>query len=208
MNEADPLWKFSILWRQGLAKSREHLSNIWRTPSSMCLACNEMMIHTLQGTNISHLGKRNIIFKMPFLGDMLVPWRVWLLPHILLILCLLFWGIKLYWAVAKRQLVWPSIGCCFTSVCGCSIQDLLLFSALLEYHDQHHMVCCPKVFTKIQGDKESPPDVCIGLQKWRVAQHGQHITFGKKPLSRILSWHAACVSSTIMTQMANPNLRC
>jgi len=33
---------------------------------------------TLQGINISHLGKRKIIFKMPFLGDMLVPWRVFL----------------------------------------------------------------------------------------------------------------------------------
>ena len=33
-------------------------------------------MNTLQGTNISHLGKRKIIFKMPFLGDMLVPWRV------------------------------------------------------------------------------------------------------------------------------------
>ena len=32
--------------------------------------------YTLQGTNISHLGKRKIIFKIPFLGDMLVPWRV------------------------------------------------------------------------------------------------------------------------------------
>ena len=32
---------------------------------------------TLQGINISHLGKRKIIFKMPFLGDMLVPWRVY-----------------------------------------------------------------------------------------------------------------------------------
>jgi len=31
---------------------------------------------TLQGINISHLGKRKIIFKMPFLGDMLVPWSV------------------------------------------------------------------------------------------------------------------------------------
>ena len=30
----------------------------------------------LQGINISYLGKRKIIFKMPFLGDMLVPWRV------------------------------------------------------------------------------------------------------------------------------------
>ena len=29
---------------------------------------------TLQGINISHLGKRKIIFKMPFLGDMLVSW--------------------------------------------------------------------------------------------------------------------------------------
>ena len=31
---------------------------------------------TLQGTNISHLGKRKIILKIPFLGDMLVPWRI------------------------------------------------------------------------------------------------------------------------------------
>ena len=31
---------------------------------------------TLQGINISHLGKRKIIFKMSFLGDMLIPWRV------------------------------------------------------------------------------------------------------------------------------------
>ena len=31
---------------------------------------------TLQGTNISHLGKRKIIFKMSFLRDMLVPWRI------------------------------------------------------------------------------------------------------------------------------------
>ena len=33
-------------------------------------------VYTLQGINISHLGKRKIIFKMPFLEDMLVPWRV------------------------------------------------------------------------------------------------------------------------------------
>ena len=32
--------------------------------------------HTLQEIKISHLGKRKIIFKMPFLGDMLVPCRV------------------------------------------------------------------------------------------------------------------------------------
>ena len=34
--------------------------------------------YTLQGINISHLGKRKFIFKMPFLGDMLVPWRVYI----------------------------------------------------------------------------------------------------------------------------------
>ena len=35
-------------------------------------ACN-----TLQGTNISHLGKRKIIFKSEFWWDMLVPKRIW-----------------------------------------------------------------------------------------------------------------------------------
>ena len=38
--------------------------------------------YTLQGINISHLGKRKIIFKMPFLGDMLIPWRVVYRVHI------------------------------------------------------------------------------------------------------------------------------
>ena len=32
--------------------------------------------YTFQEINISHLGKRKIIIKMPFWGDMLVPWRV------------------------------------------------------------------------------------------------------------------------------------
>ena len=37
---------------------------------------NEKKMANLEGINISHLGKRKIIFKIPFLGDMLVPWRV------------------------------------------------------------------------------------------------------------------------------------
>ena len=37
---------------------------------------------TLWGINISHLRKRKIIFKMQFLGDMLVPWRVCFLFHL------------------------------------------------------------------------------------------------------------------------------
>ena len=36
------------------------------------------ILYTLQGINISHLGKRKIISKMPFFGDMLVPWRVYI----------------------------------------------------------------------------------------------------------------------------------
>ena len=34
--------------------------------------------HTLQGTNISHLGKMKIIFKSALGGNMLVPRRVYL----------------------------------------------------------------------------------------------------------------------------------
>ena len=42
------------------------------------LALSRKIKDTLQGTNISHLGKRKIIIKMPFFGDMLIPWRVYL----------------------------------------------------------------------------------------------------------------------------------
>ena len=50
-----------------------------KTPEVKKLECASISVPvfaTLQGINISHLGKRKIIFKMPFLGDMLVPWRV------------------------------------------------------------------------------------------------------------------------------------
>ena len=40
------------------------------------LRLGNVYLFTLHGINISHLGKRNIIFKMPFLRDMLVSWRV------------------------------------------------------------------------------------------------------------------------------------
>ena len=40
--------------------------------------------NTLQGINISHLGKRKIIFKMPFFGDMLVSWRAIWIPGCLM----------------------------------------------------------------------------------------------------------------------------
>ena len=53
------------------AKKKKHLPNLhfWGFHVNF-------QVGTLLGINISHLGKRKIIFKMPFLGDMLVPWRV------------------------------------------------------------------------------------------------------------------------------------
>ena len=50
----------------------------------------ELAMTTLQGINLSHLGKRKIIFKMPFLGDMLVPWRVYTREHQPICCCLFF----------------------------------------------------------------------------------------------------------------------
>ena len=65
-----PLW-FSVFYP---CVPRETHS-IWHHAFSS-LNWKPTKIDTLQGINISHLGKRKIIFKMPFLGDMLVPWRV------------------------------------------------------------------------------------------------------------------------------------
>ena len=55
----------------------------------VAIVCIGSRTVTLQGTNISHLGKRKIIFKMPFLEDMLVPWRVYIItpPISKMIIC-------------------------------------------------------------------------------------------------------------------------
>jgi len=47
----------------------------WDDPTGF-LANYYINLYALQEINISHLGKRKIIFKMHFSGDMLVPWRV------------------------------------------------------------------------------------------------------------------------------------
>ena len=65
--------------------------------------------NTLQGINISHLGKRKIIFKMPFLGDMLVPSKVLFqqdFPHFFggLWPCF-FWGDSFWSKVWKLSLL-------------------------------------------------------------------------------------------------------
>ena len=56
---------------------------------------------TFQGTSISHFGKRKIIFKMPFLGDMLIPWRVDLGG--------LFFRFKVYGSVALLKSAKPTL---------------------------------------------------------------------------------------------------
>ena len=63
--------------------------------------------YTLQGINISHLGKRKIIFKMPFLGDMLVSWRVHSLKPTV--------RLENPWLEEKNILLgWPIFRCCVT----------------------------------------------------------------------------------------------
>ena len=62
-------WRFAFL---GTVGSWWHLT----APFLPCSVDPQRKKHTLQGINLIHLGKRKLIFKMPFLGDMLVPWRV------------------------------------------------------------------------------------------------------------------------------------
>ena len=54
----------------------ERESGVGGKVSSFCLMVTGITLQGPQGTNISHLGKRKLIFKMPFLEDMLIPWRV------------------------------------------------------------------------------------------------------------------------------------
>ena len=55
---------------------RGRLQRKWETGAEQVVLIMVMYgICTVQGTNISHLGKRKIIFKMSLKGDMLVPRR-------------------------------------------------------------------------------------------------------------------------------------
>ena len=67
-NRSSPSWPSQCWHPQQFRKQQA-----WRFAQRHSL---EIESDTLQGINISHLGKRKIIFKMPFLGDMLVSWRV------------------------------------------------------------------------------------------------------------------------------------
>ena len=64
--------------RKQKVPSKPVLSLDWRWGAGVArpLRLKPSIKLTLQGINISHLGKRKIIFKMPFLGDMLVSRRV------------------------------------------------------------------------------------------------------------------------------------
>ena len=63
---------FWLVWVGRLVSTR---ILTWHPPPLPIIPCTTRII-TFQGTNISHLGKRKIIFKMQFFGDMLIPWRV------------------------------------------------------------------------------------------------------------------------------------
>ena len=68
-------WLFVLGWRPWYCCFNSVFNYAWDLP----IRCSTIDLEylTLPGINISHLGKRKIIFKMPFLGDMLVPWRVY-----------------------------------------------------------------------------------------------------------------------------------
>ena len=63
-----PHWKLPTPVR-----SPPSITATWRRKEKCVLTWNRLK---LQGIDISHLGKRKIIFKMAFLGNMLVSWRV------------------------------------------------------------------------------------------------------------------------------------
>ena len=71
MNPPSKSWNLSILNMTNC----ENLST-WYFFILSQLTQSSLRVVTLQEINISHLGKRKIIFKMDFSGDMLVPRRV------------------------------------------------------------------------------------------------------------------------------------
>ena len=74
-SRARACWRLTGRRKSGQLASKISPLGRWRQ------RCSHWMFnqsrYTLQGIDISHLGKRKIIFKMAFLGDMLVSWRVY-----------------------------------------------------------------------------------------------------------------------------------
>ena len=71
------VWRKSPRMAHWVPKSHRQKELRWLTVDYLTKAkCHDDNQHTLQGINISHLGKGKILFKMPFLGDMLVSWRL------------------------------------------------------------------------------------------------------------------------------------
>ena len=61
-----------LFWLSLLIDTFSVISSSVKSPAEPSM----LILRGYQRTNISHHGNRNIIFKMPFLGDMLVPWRI------------------------------------------------------------------------------------------------------------------------------------
>ena len=63
-----PRWLLRVSSVNSISEASEYTAHYILTPKK-----NSLVDVTLQGTNISHLKKRKIIFKSPLKGDMLVP---------------------------------------------------------------------------------------------------------------------------------------
>ncbi len=61
-----------------LLGNRWRLDPLWKHHDYIFVLFIYIYLYTLQGTNMSHLGKRKIIFKSALIGDMLVPRRVYI----------------------------------------------------------------------------------------------------------------------------------
>ena len=105
-------WEF-LRWANSPLPSKLHpetgwasrMSNIRRNVEGKCWDGSkgwDFQWVTQQGINISHLGKRKIIFKMAFLGDMFFSWRV--------LLTYLVGGFNPFEDISQIECFFPKIG--------------------------------------------------------------------------------------------------
>ena len=144
---------------------------------------------TLQGINISHLGKRKIIFKMPFFGDMLVPWRV---PHLIAPwICLVVERLQVLFKCRMASLDCAMLmgkvdGICCSSK-NCKSQD---FHLIYYIDDLNFMGKSPKTIKTlpktIAGWNLSRPSWCFApSQEFTQPKNGASPGTHDEPLSEI-----------------------
>ena len=168
-------WSFPVSFQCCEGKSWQNHTKIWVTSEQLQVVCAlpAMRWWFIPSRELTYptWGKGKSSSKCHFLRGYVssLEGMAWF--------CISFWsfvscflGQKLYWAVAEAAgVAWVSIhlslwmlqdwlevhASCHFLIWNLHVvfQDLLLFSALLDYHDQHHMVWCPTSSPKY---KESP----------------------------------------------------